>query len=356
MKIAFLSLYNAFDVTHIGGVDATVRRLSNELIQQGYQIEHVHYGSPADSQETHNDIGVFHFGTFKQALNHVKASCTQLVTIYLLPRDRIPFARFRLANRQITFSHIYFTFPESRLKRLLMMLDAWVVPFSGRLFAVSPRLVKLVPWGKGQLLWPPVPTGYFRKKSSGPADTLRMTFMGRIDPNKGTGEALELFRTLKQRGVPIHARICGYPWKHKPETMALHDALLAQSDVVYEPRKFDGFSPEIEQYVSDTLAETDVLVLPYRKLSSTIDTPMLLLEGMAHDCVVLTRPLGDMPTTFGSEMFMFEQFADVENIDTALVQLKNNVDAERTRIARQADALKFETPSVAKQFLQGLGI
>jgi glycosyltransferase involved in cell wall biosynthesis len=56
-----------------------------------------------------------------------------------------------------------------------------------------------------------------------------------------------------------------------------------------------SYDPRREQDVLRYLLETDVLVLPYRNLAGTLGLPLIVLEGLAARCVVVSRDVGDIP-------------------------------------------------------------
>lgn len=358
MMIAVFGRHSSFDYYHIGGVDSFARRLGCELARRGEQVDFVHFDAPEQRQEdTPEGIRLRYCRTLRDGLQALAGRYDHVVTIYVPPRQRLAYARFRYREAKRTRFHLlYAGWPESRVKRELLFLESRLAPYNGYLFCVSPRQQRYVSkWSKRAiLLLPPVPEDYFLRPEEKPAhDRLRIVYMGRVDPGKGIATATALFKHLQKSGE-LEARIYGYPWKHDPESMRLHNQLLAQDDVLYEPTDFTGYSPTLDAKVHEILRETDVLFLPYDKLSSTIDTPLLLLEGMAHLCAVVTRPLGSIPEIYGTTKWMLDDLTDHCRVERLFRELAEGLAEERQRLVKRNQELKFGVRDVVDQFCEAL--
>ncbi|MCP4713526.1 MAG: glycosyltransferase [Deltaproteobacteria bacterium] len=287
------------------------------------------------------------------ALDDLKANYDHVVSIYVKSADRIMFARFRIKHaRQMLFHRFYMDWHESRLKRTLLFAEARVCPFNGYLFCVSPRLHRFVSsWSpRSVLLLPPVSDTYFCVPGSKAAGgTVNVTYAGRVDVGKGTDVALEVFRRLAGRSG-IKARVCGFAWAHKPQTMQMHETLLADPDIVYESAEFSSWSPRVDEHLRLCLQQTDILLLPYRKLSSTVDTPLLLLEGMANLCAIITPPLGSLHDLYGTSRFNIQSSWNVRSIVELIVGARPQLAAEQLRLQQHNAALQFSATEVGAHF------
>lgn len=353
--ITFLGLWKSFDYQNIGGVDSMVRRMAHELTRRGFAVRFMHYEAPTEQTIGRNQVTSHYFHSFTDLLDALISHSGHIVTIYLRPRDRLNFVRFRHIHRkQFTFSQIYFSYSEQTAKRWLMVADELLMPHNGCVFGISPRLQKLVPRRRGILLLPPVPEEYFVDSAEKTvSDVLRVTYLGRIDPAKGADDAANLFIRLQQTSL-FETRVCGYPAQDRPDNMALHEWLLTKPNIHYEPRAFDQHSPEIEAYVARVLRDTDILFLPYKRLSSTIDMPLLLLEGMAALCVPMTRPLGNMPSMIGTSRFLFEDISDVYRTIEKIHLSASQLISERQQLQQRRNMVHFDTKSVVDLFLHTL--
>jgi glycosyltransferase involved in cell wall biosynthesis len=353
MRIAFWGLQGSFDYHHIGGMDSLTRRLGVELAQRGMNVDFVHFGaSERRSEEVRDGLRLHYYREFANSLSALRRY-DHVVTIYIPPKERIAYAHFRQREADHTRFHlIYAGWPESWIKRQLLFIEARLRPYNGYLFCISPRQYRCVSkWcGRTHLLMPPVPENYFLNPEERPKrGILHVAYMGRIDPSKGTGTAIALLRHLAKK-PKIETGIYGYHWEHKLESVQLHKQLLSQEDIIYEPTKFKGYSTRVDVKVRKILHNADVLLLPYQRLSSTIDMPLLLLEGMASLCAVLTKPLGSIAEIYGTDQWMLDDFANFGQVERLLRRLGRELDQEQSRLKKQDCTLKFSTPEVVDEF------
>ncbi|MFZ2197716.1 MAG: glycosyltransferase [Thermodesulfovibrionales bacterium] len=360
MKITFFGAHKSFDYRQVGGMDSLARRLGGELACMGFDVSFVHFDCPFESSETTPEgIRLRYFTGFKDSLKYLSGGTQHVITIYVPPRHRPAWMFYRKLRGGRTRFHMYYScWPELWLKRNLGFMEARLCPYNGTLFAASPRILKHISgWAKRtSLLLPPVPKAYFvapgEKKGS---DRLRVTFMGRIDPKKGTGEVLALFKYLAVKAPDIKTLVSGYYWEKDHESVKLHEELSRQKDISYAPVEFEGYSLEVEETARRLLRETDILFLPYDRLSSTVDTPLLLLEGMAHLCIVVTRPLGSMPDVYGTSEFMLDSLIDHEACLGLFRQAGTSLIKERKRLAAKCSAIGFKSDAAAKTLLSSIG-
>jgi glycosyltransferase involved in cell wall biosynthesis len=354
LKIAFFGLVNSFEFKHIGGVDSIIRRLSLSLAKLGDHVDLVLYGAAQnESHHIQENIQQKLFQTFIAALGWLKGQYDHIVCVYLKPWDRIRFAHFRKEQDKCTiFHHFYFGWNESRLKRELLFSEAKFWPFNGYLFCISPRIHRYVSqWAsRAELIFPAVPESYFcdfyDKSNNG---KLRVTYAGRIDVGKGVIEAVEVCRQLTGR-IDAETHICGFVWPHKQQTIQLHKKLLSDNNIVYEPVDYKYWTPQVDDNLMRLLRQSDILLLPYRKLSSTIDTPLLLLEAMANLCAVITPSLGDLHEIYGPSYFNLRDGWSTNAVVRLIENARGHLEAERHRLTQQNASLHFDTKSVVEKF------
>jgi glycosyltransferase involved in cell wall biosynthesis len=179
--------------------------------------------------------------------------------------------------------------------------------------------------------------------------------MGRLDEAKGIGEATDIFRRLADR-PDVECSLHGYYWPGDGRSRALHAELLTEKGFRYVGREWGGWTPQVEHDVAETLRETDVLLLPYRTLSTTIDMPLLLLEGMASLCAVVTRRVGDIPEVYGESPFLVPAGEYVGGALRLIARAPDLLQAERRRLAIQNQRWDFRTATVARLLVEGAGI
>ncbi len=359
MNIAFFGLKQAFDYFQIGGTESFIRRLSLKLFHNGMSVDYILYGNNENNEINSLGINLKYFKTFEDSLNFINSKeYNHIITIYLLAKDRIKFALFRKKKSNlINFHFIYFSWPDSWVKRRLYFQEAKFCPYNGKLFCISKRQYENVKrWANNAVyLPPPVPDNYFLKLEEKPInEKIRITFLGRVDPGKGINEVIEIFKTLKGNDK-FDCSIYGIHIPEHKESFKIHNFLKNQDEIKYIEIERKKYSPEVEEMVRDVLKNTDILILPYKKLSSTIDTPLTLLEAMASLCVVITKPFGNIPDIYGKSKFIVPS----ENFVNNTLNLLNSITykdliEERKRIYERNNILNFKASSVAKKFIEAL--
>jgi len=357
MKIAFFGFYGSFDYFKIGGTESFARRLAGGLIRQGHQVDFVVYGAPNPSQgQADPGIRLSVWVALKEALATLPGY-DHVMTMYVPTRDRLRYLRCRRRERRrVRFHQGYFVWPDSPIRRKLAFLDARLYPFNGRLFCISPRLAREVEgWSdRGALLLPPVPESFFLAPEDKPRhEALRVNYIGRTEPGKGIEAVLALFTLLKNR-PEVQVAIYGYHHPNSTPSVQVHEELSRQTDIPYFYTPYAGYTPEVDENMGRLLRDTDILVLPYQRISSTMDTPLLLLEGMASLCAVATRPLGDIPTIYGTGPFIINSPGSIEAAATAILGAREVLEAERRRVKQQRDALGFSTNSIVDRLISAL--
>jgi glycosyltransferase involved in cell wall biosynthesis len=355
IRIAIFGLFGSFDYYQIGGLESISRRIANGLIQKGHQVDFVTYGAPATTHTvTESGIGIDAFATLQEALDNLIHKYEHVLTMYLRPLDRLRFLMFRQRNnRRLSFHQVFFNWPDSPWKRKAACLDARLYPFNGRLFCISPRIFHDVrQWSNQALLMlPPIPESYFIDPVDKPKkDKLRVTYIGRTEPGKGIEDVISLVTSL-QSHPEIEFEIHGFHHKHLEVSVRIHEWLSRQKELQYFYTPFEGYSPHVETELRNILKYTDILLLPYRKLSSTIDMPVLLLEGMASLCAILTRPLGDIPEIYGASCLLLPEPAAAGPI---ILESQGFLEEERQRIQRRNQELGFGLDHILNQFIQAI--
>jgi glycosyltransferase involved in cell wall biosynthesis len=358
MKIAFFGAFGAFEYFRIGGAESFARRLAAGLLELGLRADFVVYGAPVSKrQATPAGIDLFYFAELPGALRHLAEGYEHVLTMYLYPRDRLTYMFFRRRYRNRLICHqFYFGWPDAVLRRKAAFFDARLYPFNGRLFCVSPRILRYVEnWSdRGRLFLPPVPESYFlapEDKSDG--SKTRVTYIGRTDPGKGIEDVIQLFTELKD-SPGVEVAIHGFHRRNAAVSEQIHESLRRQDTIPYHHEDYDGYTPEMEAGVGRILKETDVLVLPYRKLSSTIDTPLLLLEGMAALCAVVTRSLGDIISTYGPSPWLISESAQIVSVVDRILEAQTILPGERRRIYLRNRELGFDLKSAANLLVHSL--
>jgi glycosyltransferase involved in cell wall biosynthesis len=350
MRIAFFGLQQAFDYNHIGGSESITRRLAKQLSQDDdvEAIDYVYFGAPrTESQRVQPRTTVRYFSAYTDAAKAL-LDYDQVISLYLSPPERIPYMAFRVRYRQrIQFHALVTQWRSAPLKRLLWLADLQLVPPNGAVFAISPRLYALVKtWAKRPfLMLPPVPDDWFLHAADKPIRSpLRMTYVGRVDPGKGAAEAVELFYRLKDE-KRFSCRFLGYlyePGRVSGPEEELYRRLKALPAGTFVESNYTSYSPQVDQVVQNAMAETDILVLPYRDVSSTADMPLVFMEGMASLCALVIPPsAADLPQIYGPSQFYIRGEDWVASMAEILASAGDLLEQERQRLEARNARLNF---------------
>lgn len=361
MKLAFFGFKNSFDYFHIGGVESFLRRLSYHLICNGKAVDYICYGSEEEKEVSpYQGQTLKYFLSFDEALGAIERNYTHIIPVYLQRKDRKTFISFRKKfSEAIYFHFIFFNWPDSLIKRKLYFSEARLFPYNGKLFCISKRQYEYVcKWSKKAIyLLPPVPKEYFLNPDEKPInEKFKITFLGRIDPGKGINEVIEIFKALKS-DERFECSIYGIHIPEHEVSRKIHNWLKSQGDIKYIEVDRKKYSPEVDEFVRKVFKETDIFIQPYQKLSSTIDTPLLLLEAMASLCAVVTKPFGSIPDIYGKSKFLIPPYRFVQDTIQLIRSISlNDLLEERKRIYEKNLNLNFKAEDIAKRFIDALNI
>ncbi|MDP7039617.1 MAG: glycosyltransferase [Myxococcota bacterium] len=358
-RIAFWGVQSSFDFKHIGGTNALCRRLTYELTKQGHCVTYVYFNSAETKTEQLNGMTFKYNKDYHAALKHLQGNFDHIVSLYIPRALRWNWQQWGQKNKHVTKCHSFVQgWPDNPFKRLAGDIERRVLRPSGTVFCLSPRLHKktlLMQNSRAALFLPPVPDIFFMKPRSKPTSTsLRINFMGRIDGGKGIKDVETFFDYVHQRRPDIKLGIYGYSWKEDEVLNSTEQRLSQSSSFHYEPCHYDAYSAETDHSITKLYQETDILFLPYRTLSTTIDTPLVLLEGLAHLCPVLGIAHGDMKTIYGSDKYFFDHSATLAQRFERLQELENHLDEERLRIYSHINTLGFRASQSAHAFLENI--
>lgn len=319
MKIAFFGAADTCDPMKIGGTESIIRRLGIGLIGKGHSVTVVMYGAN-NRQELNkffnNDLTLQYYRSFSDALHGLaNLQCDIVIETYIHKRYYPYFLAFKMKKRTTTkFSIIIMTSVSQSLKRWLR--KSFRTMFCSTVFAVSQHLVNELQNDGISSVWlpPPVPEYFFSPRCNQSKKNIVISYLGRIDPNKGLDELLLVFGTLSCSSQ-LTLRIRGYYVPNNLKSVKLHESLqeLGYVDYFAEPHNLCHYSPMKEQEVVRYLLETDILVLPYKNLKGTVDLPLLVLEGLATGCLVMSRDVGDIRKIIGSPALIaldFDEFKE----------------------------------------------
>jgi glycosyltransferase involved in cell wall biosynthesis len=185
------------------------------------------------------------------------------------------------------------------------------------------------------------------------SDKIRVSFIGRIDVGKGIQATLDIFNKLSEN-PEIELAFYGTFWENDPDAKRIHQQLSQQESFTYIPVNFHGFSDKIDHLVRDVFRDTDIFIQPYKKLSSTIDIPVLVLEAMASLSAVITTPVGDIPSIYPKSHCIIPYEQLVNDAIPLITSGRKWLSAEREKIWSQNKLLHFDTHSIVDHLIQAL--
>jgi glycosyltransferase involved in cell wall biosynthesis len=160
---------------------------------------------------------------------------------------------------------------------------------------------------------------------------VRITFLGKIGPNKGTRQLIEALATLKDRS-DWTATICGNGAVEESRNLADR---LGVADRTSFPGWLDA------RATAEQLRQTDIFVLP----SFSEGLPMSILEAFAWGIAVVATPVGSIPDVIKHERNgLIIPVGDVPALGLALRRLVADGNLRQTlgSTARRDHAARFD--------------
>jgi len=300
-RVAFVGYSYGVDPRLIGGHQSILRRLARYLVGRGHSVDFLVFGEPETVQvPLAARTTLYTFRNLGAAAERLQRESYNYVQLSYLPIATYPAAIRYLASQRSRanrprIGYLYVVWPDKVVMRLARIVLFKL--FYDHVIAVSPRLQRQLDRYRVRslMLLPPVPDRFLEPVERG-GDSARVAYMGRVDDDKGVQHVLKLLRGLKASYPEIQAEIAGYYYPHSVASLALHQELRSQDVIRYEAGSYRGYDPAREERVLERLRHTDLLLLPYERLSGiTVDVPLLLLEAMATGCTVLTTRVADLP-------------------------------------------------------------
>jgi len=359
MKFAILALRCCCDYSQIGGAESVVRRLALGLGETGHTVDYILYGdSGRETIFVNQQVSVYYCETFDEALDLLGRGYDHVITVQIAPLDRLRFAWFQIKHRRkLKFHKLMLGTPKSFVRWLVCLSEAVLNTHGGQVITISSNTARVLSRlrVKHKLLLPPIPEAYLLQDGRKPKDIITFTHMGRLDPEKGSHKALELFERLRSLDG-ITTRVFGYRWNENRDHLTIETHVNGRVSIQEKPTD-NLYSPEIERDVIRLLHETDILVLPYKSMLGTIDPPVLLLEAMAAGCVCLVCPSGNVGHVYGASEFVLNYETFVEEGLSLAQQIRKEPDVlnnEISRVKARVMELRFDLKSITGQLVNSL--
>lgn len=361
--VIFYGYYKSFDYYKIGGLESFYRRIASMLSEEERcRVSFVFYGGPSDdSYKITDSISLRYFKDFQMSLQYLLLEGSIVIDNYILKRHRISYLLFRTVNKKsIRFGHIYTGAPEEIQKKIVSLLNHKWPTFNGPVLSPSYTIHdKLAKFGiESKVMPPPIPANYSIFIPEKERARLKLTFIGRFDENKGISEVISLFKKLSINESAVDLCVSGYFGHGLANKEAIKDSFKSIKNLEIQEKSWNKWSTEMDKDVVKLLQETDILILPYHNLKGTMDPPLLVLEGMACGCLILTVDVGSVKEFYGESPFILNQNSFVDkayDIINKILTNKNILKAEQERIAKKVKSLQLNTKSAVNCLLNNEG-
>ena len=351
LKIAFFGLDGSFNYTRVGGTESVIRRISVEMsMNTGVKkVSCYHYGSLKKSSIMLDGVSVESRVSFLSMLKGliVHDVC---ICVYIKKRHRLFMWLVRLFFRNKKFIFLSQGYPTKVMSKMVLLMTAH--PFFGysKVVTLSKKTSNFLYKYNLESLYipPPIPDKYILNSIKNlDTDLIRVAFAGRADIEKGFDIILNIFSII-EKNPNIQTSIYTYKVEDVNFLSDLNNTQINIHDMS------STFSKKVESDFFKTLQNIDVLILPYSELNRTIDPPLLVLEGMASGCSVVTISVGDLGQIFSSLSTVFnsqgELYKYVLKNYQGEVNMKNLL-INKNQNLREIKLLNNSSASVTKAIL-----
>ena len=357
-SIAFFGLYGSFNFHKIGGVDALVRRLSLYLVDSGYNVVLINYNAPDNTEvkSINERLTIIERKNLNGALEYLdQHNIHKVLCTYLRLKDKVVLRKFKSRYPRIDFSLLLTVYHDNSLKRELAYIESAWNPAFKNIYCISHRILNSVSkyTSKAKLLLPPVDDDFYLDSVRVSYRKFRISYMGRLDQGKGADIVIDFFKNSGLDRNKFEFYIYSYPWKSDAESMAMHNYLSSQDNITYIESKVKYYSKEVDINLRKIIDDTHLFILPYRTLSSTIDTPLVPLEIISRKKLFLSTNVGTMSSLVTDKRFILDSINN-EELDSKVLEVYDNYETLISEIGLKSKELSYETSVVAKKLLESI--
>lgn len=342
MKFIFVGSEKQLILNKIGGIENIIAELSLGLIRNSHEVEFlIHsrkkiYPSAFSRQHGINEI-IGSKRTIRKTILESKAD--YFLLLESLFQSPLFLLRFYLKSKMknINVVKIIFTYPSIKGNKLLEKFKFRFVIHSTIVFSkrLSNDLEKF--WdGEIITMLPPVSNNYFQLKNGNKNEKITIGFVGRLSSDKGIYIFKDIIDELDERKFKFI--ISGYYSSNEQASINIHGDNI-QFEIIDQSNS--------ENSIIAPLKDIDILVLPYQSLNSkTVDTPLLILEGLTAGCVVVTSNLESLRAIHPA-IRLIDNFNNAESF----IHVINNIDITSYE---KPDCSEFSIDSFVTKFLKNL--
>jgi glycosyltransferase involved in cell wall biosynthesis len=340
MKFIFVGSEKQLYLGKIGGIENIIVELASGLVQGGHQVQFFIQSSESLTQSVFCSSYAIKevVGSkreIRQLMLHSKPD--YFLLLESLFQNPLFFIRFYFKSKIEDFLLVkmIFTYPAIKGNRFLekikyrFFIDSAIV-FSKRLASDLQNN-----WnGKVFTMFPPISPKYSHLKNRSYGEKIRIGYVGRLSLDKGTHIIKEIMDKLDDEKYEFF--IFGY--YSEEQNPKFH---LKNKNIHLEIKEQSAHNISIKA----PLEKIDILVLPYQSLDSkTVDTPILILEGLSAGCIVVTSNLESIREIHPA-IRLVDNYSDSESFINEIKEI------DVTSYERQ-DCSQFSTDSFVTKFLE----
>lgn len=291
-KVLLVASSGVWSPTGVGGSDSYMRRLSIGLAENGYEVTYLFSSSGLR-------------GAYILLLNLIRSRREYLIIVYRLN----PMHRIIAALGLLNHSESLVIIPFAPVKYARLTLFSYVF-ISSKIAVVSHNLRLMVDKytrRTAQVLLPATPSEFINKSIKN-LNEAKVIFVGRVDERKGFDKVLELFTRKELESIEKEMYLIYHD--DDPGVKSLLD-IARESGIKITEIDRREYSVELDGSLCDWFDSASYFVQPYRSISSTVDTPLLLLEATSRGVSILTTNLTQTNLIVdNSGRFALEEFVE----------------------------------------------
>jgi glycosyltransferase involved in cell wall biosynthesis len=342
MNFLFVGSKANLDLNRIGGIESTMRELLFFLKKRNHDItvllidlklkkETMIISDLVEITVITTSITLARKHLFKKydVINFIQ-------TPFENPFFALSFLVYKTIKKKVT-TKFFFTYPTLKnstflqKQKLKFLIDHTFV-FSKRMETLAKHIVENV-----TMLYPPVSEFYIKSSTRTTYSKTRILYAGRLSKDKGLDVLINVYKYLPRERYELG--IIGYFTNHND----YENYFEKISNLKLDYLKIDSHNSKNKSPLP--LDQYDILLLPYQDLGPTLDTPLLILEGLSSNCKVITSNIESLNSIEGNIYFV----NDYSNYLSYIEMINNISDKENLKTIQD-----YSTNNFGEMYLQSL--
>jgi|GEM_PF-3551796 len=301
MNIAFVGSSRTIDPFTLGGIQTIIKELASYLVKAKndvtfYQIDRFKKGE--HELETPTGIISIHYGSVGNLRKMLLTQYYDVINFIQTPFANPVFTVLFYLKKRIygtTTTKFIFTYPPFRRAVFFQPIKyKWLID---KCYTFSWRLQKEVKSVTPHVcfLYPPVSDDFFQQRGTDRSKgKVCLMYSGRLSRDKGLDVVIDVFQRMDRQKYRLV--IAGYfasaddrtIYEEKLKSLNLDELIMLKTNRLSD------------EFTHPPLHRCDILLLPYQNMTPTVDLPLIVLEGLASGCKVVTSRIGDLPNLRGN--------------------------------------------------------